>query len=566
METSSQFETVLRLPHRRHAFGVNAPGLFRHIGFRIEIAHQNPLTAAKMSTSNDRRNNLIIKLNETLADLQRQRATKDVYSFCLHTEAPRLHRLLISETLLIELNIFPEELANRPELAGWRLRFRLDMYDEYYFVTLILDQKTPGLNATGICDVEQRLSADRQQLGLEETEKFLEAHYAALWTAVDGLIGETLQRLPGSRFTEFRGIALRELTNPLRQPDAAADTHKIAKSNVPLIQESSDFLRTWITRNAEFVSEVLQLNEWAGRAEQDANCVLSELLGGCAIYFSSVRLTHMPSVPTEPLPLRYFILYNGLSKYQLGRLRRRTHVLGELRCAAVLDMDLLDEASTAIRSLGNRIDELLAHGKKTLTESELGSLQAELNRIAFSEIPGGLIYRVNRSRFYASTFLQRIKEMRVQQLEGWQSYSEFFHRNLYPHFEQIDQIGQRYETLAERINLLTNARNAEKLNEFETNSLNLVGQMNTFNAAMVRIQDLGEWIGVTAFTYYGGHIIGTLARQGPGMLGLCSRLEDLVGQNCARLEQSDEENFFFVGMILAFVVAIIVRQWWHHKK
>jgi hypothetical protein len=557
MESSVQFESVMRLPHRRHAFGVNAPALFRHIGFRIEKPDDNPLTAIEPGASVFRRDKLIGAVNGALTNMQKGVRPDDIYSFCMSKETANKRRLLISETLLIDLK------GTAAELTEWRSRLRLEMYDEYYFVTLILDQTGHQAHPVAIGKIEHQLSSNEKQH--IDSEKFLQTYYHGIWDTVDRFIGDGLNKFPGRRFTEFRGIVLRELTNPFRQDSTAADAHKITKLNPAVSSQSRNLLRSWIARNGDFVSEVLQLKQWAGTTDQDANCVLSELLDGGAIYFSSVRQAHISSTSTDPPPLRYFILYNGLSKYQLGRLIRRTHVLGELRCAAVLDMELLDDASAGLRSLGNQIDDLLVNKSASLSDKQLRSVQEELNRLASSKIPGGLLYRVNRSRYYANTFRERIQEMRVQPLEGWQSYSEFFRRNLYPHFDHIDQIGKRYEALAERVNRLTNARNAEKLNEFETNSLKLVRKMNQFNGTMLRIQEIGEWIGVTAFTYYGGHIIANLFREGPKLLKMCSVVPEDMAEFCSKLGDKPPEHFLFVGIVMAFVAAILLRMWWHRK-
>src|SRR5712691_11168002 len=110
MESSAQFEAVMRLPHRRHAFGVNAPALFRHIGFRIEAPNENPLTAMDARASVSRRDKLIVKINDALNELQKQHVKRDIYSFCQSTESRNNRRLLVSETLLTELKASPAQL------------------------------------------------------------------------------------------------------------------------------------------------------------------------------------------------------------------------------------------------------------------------------------------------------------------------------------------------------------------------------------------------------------------------------------------------------------------------
>jgi hypothetical protein len=433
-------------------------------------------------------------------------------------------------------------------LSPWRARIRVDISFEFYFVTFILDQKRPPARDAPMVRTEEELTQDT----FTNAQQFIDMYYEELWQQFDSFLGDWQSSFPGECFTEFRGMALRDCKNPFYQnPDGKRfnEAFQIPKLDSDLINESRKSLRDWLARNEPFVNELMQLKPASGTVDRDANCVLCELLDGAAIYCSATRQLD-DRVTGVKRPLRYFILYNGLSKYQLGRLIRRAHALGEYRCAAVLDWEKIEKASQRIRALGNNIDRMLSEGRggaaapsgmhsesATLTDRQMQSVQSELNKLGDSDINGGLLYRVNRSRYYAGIFRQAILDMRPQKLEGWQTYDEFFRRNLYSHFDEIDEVGKRYEALAERSNRLIHARNAERLNDFQT--------------TMIRIQHLGEIIGLAAFAYYGGHILSTL------FIVICKwPCAGVDLHSCLRSVDDTRDFMDILGMLAAGLVAV----------
>src|ERR1700693_1942561 len=212
MRNSDQFDDLMRLPHRRHAFGVNAPALFRHIGFRVDEHGANPLAAIELDDNVALRDQIIARINDALHAIQDSCGAKHKYGFCSGGDRPGTFWLDRSHTLLNTLHV-PAEL-----LGHWRARIRVDVYSEYYFITLILDQeRTAEYAETEIAAIERKLT---ESSGID-TESFLTKYYEDIWTRWDTCVGEGLSKLPGKRFTEFRGIALRDLKSPFRRRDKA---------------------------------------------------------------------------------------------------------------------------------------------------------------------------------------------------------------------------------------------------------------------------------------------------------------------------------------------------------
>ena len=542
MDGSTQHRHAMAIPHRRPAYGVNAPALFRHVGFRIEDPQENPLTAGQDRDVADRRKVLVAKLNDSLATLQDRCETKQRLSFCMSDDDASDTAIPIANTLLNTLDRLPDGLAD------WRARLRVDIHSEYYFITLILDQRSGQQCVPDIGEAERLLST--KGCTSVDTKSFIKKYYEEVWNDLGVFLAEGFGKLPGERFTEFRSIALRDTESPfVKERHQSLDRFTIPQMDAPEFGAARRSMRDWLTCNAPCIHEILQVQAFTRNVDQDANCVLCEMLDGAGVYGSSVRQVpaggNLASSTKELRPLRYFLLYNGLSKYQLGRLVRRTHVMGELRVAAVLDAVLLDQASSRIRSLGNNIDTLLKNpgGVATISNDEFNSVLRELNRIN-SLVPGGLMYRINRSRYYANAFRERMPDMRVKRLEGWQPYDEFFQRNLYQVFNEIHQIGIRYEALSERVSRLIIARKADRLRRSQENIQMLVHEMTAADRTIAKIQELGEWIGFVAVTYYGGHIFAEILRA------------------------LDGEEHLIRGFVIAGGIALVVRFLWHrsHEK
>jgi len=549
MQTSQQHRHLLAIPHRRPAYGVNAPALFRHTGFRIEEPGENPLTAVDDAASSERRERFIHRLNEALLTIQKTCAVAAPHKFTLSQDNDREEMIPATNTLLEVLERLPDELA------GWRCRMRVDIHSEYYFITFILDQKSGRACVADIEAAERDLST--KGCSAIDTKWFIRRFYEDVWSILERHLKSCLDMLPGRRFTEFRSIALRDTESPfVKDRDESLDRFTIPEIDASTFKQARSSLREWLARNAPCIREILQIDEFTKDIDQDANCVLCEMLKGAGVYGSSVRQLPPRRSGQAPLdaqakadgvddfqPLRYFLLYNGLSKYQLGRLVRRTHVMGELRVAAVLDAPLLHQASSCIRSLGNKIDKLLTDrdGEPTLTDTELDAVLKELNRIS-SMVPGGLIYRINRSRYYAKSFRDHLSDLRVRRLEGWQPYNEFFQRNLYQVFDEIDQIGNRYAALSQRVTRLTIARNTERQRQSQEHIRTLVREMSAADRTIARIQELGELISFVAVTYYGGHIV-----------------SDVLHALCGG-------DRILSGYFIAAAFALGVGYYWHQKR
>jgi hypothetical protein len=57
----------------------------------------------------------------------------------------------------------------------------------------------------------------------------------------------------------------------------------------------------------------------------------------------------------------------------------------------------------------------------------------------------GILYRVERSRYYVKQFEESVPALKLSALDGYQKYDDFVKRRLGPAFDFIDRLGGRYE-------------------------------------------------------------------------------------------------------------------------
>lgn len=231
------------------------------------------------------------------------------------------------------------------------------------------------------------------------------------------------------------------------------------------------------------------------REDLAADAVVCGMLGGKVLYASPISLK-----ADQRSRVNYLVAYDGQSEAQLGRFINRLHAMGELRLSALMDFDTkrseeerrrdleswlgghssveaqriledlfkrvasLVQAGQEIRRIGEELNGLEMRlkyaGNEQSRENEsdafhrqfddfyaISTQYAALNSCA----SGGLVFRVERSRYYAETFQLRMADLRIRRIEGWQPYDEFARRYVLQLFEQIAGFGTRYEALGRRI-------------------------------------------------------------------------------------------------------------------
>jgi len=522
--------------HRRPAFAVNAPVITRHVGFRLTDS-ENPTSAATPAGHDERLNALIDAVNGYIARLNPDAAPQA--RFARYGEKATPNIIDRTQTLSVEI----------PNTSGYRLRVRTDIHDEYFTLTFVADSFNANgsttAGATMLAALKKLEHADlpREMQGGSQSSDVLSTFvFDNIWEAIE-LEHELRWRGHGELFADFRGFAIcpplisqplserkhKNIQIPLQQMRELRKARQIDDALLQFIDERKNFLAAAFSFGSDPLESI---------GKEDANVVLCGMLDGAAIYGSALGKTSDSGRPS----VRYFLVYNGYSSTQLGRLMRRLHVLGEARTAALLDIEGLRAASRAIRTLGFDVDDFTISAigpneKDEVVEANFSKIVKTLTTIGKERddppqkgCVGGLVYRVNRSRLYSETYRSRLQDLRIVRIEGWQPYDEFVRRTLFKDFDYVNFIGDRYAALRRRIEQLNSLLLTRRLEQYSASvdrtskllhqaadaSVELAAATNGLIKTSVELGVFAEVIGGGAFVYYIGsmlfHVSGLFVR------------------------------------------------------
>jgi hypothetical protein len=302
----------------------------------------------------------------------------------------------------------------------------------------------------------------------------------------------------------------------------------------------------------EAKKKLLPLVQHRNRADRTRHeCAVNYMLDGRALYMSTLgppQLNHAATPADDRIPVEFIIYahqrFNEMTvvnKWQLGRLVNQILLLGTLRLCALKDVKLLHEAG---QHLG-RLEESTQKARDAIASTEAGTLAADtvpgagpkqsvsslsaetmkwiaeahkkLNDITgtFLKATGtGLLYRIERSRYYVQQFEANVKLLRVSRLEGDQPYDQFIRRRLGSEFDFINRLGIRYERATASIvtldqNYLAITQNAlvERANKIDEDT-------NTIQSDIHTIQEWGEFALLAALVpYYVMHLLDLIIKE-----------------------------------------------------
>jgi hypothetical protein len=225
-----------------------------------------------------------------------------------------------------------------------------------------------------------------------------------------------------------------------------------------------------------------------------SECTAAYMLSGRALYMSTlVSQTEGPL--GLRIPLTYVVYVHQrtvenvfpskplVTKWQLGRLIDRIHLLGSVRLAALRDLRPLRQAGDSLAGLEALIttarDAVSPNAEREDAEQPatgevrptpplrehqdtlrlIQVAQRHFNQIGstyFDQTNSdtGLMYRVERSRYYVAQFRSSIPSLRLGRLEGYQRYDEFVDRRFGAYYDYIDRLGRRYERASDALRTL----------------------------------------------------------------------------------------------------------------
>jgi hypothetical protein len=279
----------------------------------------------------------------------------------------------------------------------------------------------------------------------------------------------------------------------------------------------------------EAKSKLLPLIERHNREEHVRyECAANYMLDGHALYMSTLGPQSPSGSWKQRIPVEFIIYAHQrrgdrtvVNKWQLGRLVNQILLLGTLRLCALKDVSSLHEAGRQLSLL----DQSMQRAREAIASTEdraqikagksgsptregeqatgaesvmelIGTAHRKLNEITgifLKKTASGLLYRIERSRYYVKQFEENVKLLRIKRLEGDQPYDQFIRRRLGSEFDFIDRLGIRYERATR--NMVT----------LDQNYLSM--KANQIDEDIHAIQKYGEFVLLAALVpYYVTHL------------------------------------------------------------
>ena len=371
--------------------------------------------------------------------------------------------------------------------AGVDLDIVVDIYTEYFSICIHAfprvkaswpqapDCPDGGSLAETLCWLTEAHGADVPDDDV--ADRVIDQLYDGFWKQLFGKFpapDDVAAGLGADCFAVFRGAVIRNTSvDAQRQLSAAAEREqkdwspayapKLVKEtyeeggaprDMTKPKEIQKDLVAFANRKSIFFTRLLHFREGGSWIDDylGGNAILCAPLEGLALYGSSMGAERLGGNGEETNLVRYFIIYGGPSRNQLGRLVRRLHTAGECRIGALFDFDTIRAAGNQLRYLELRSGSNAHPDGTTLQEwRDVLANSAKAGR-------GGLMQRQGRTNYYGAILHQRVKEMRLSRIVGWQTYEEFITRQVDPHLDTIDRISQRFRDLEARLRRLTDVQ------------------------------------------------------------------------------------------------------------
>lgn len=312
-------------------------------------------------------------------------------------------------------------------------------------------------------------------------------------------IGESI----GTVFADFRGLLLAidatdsslSVHSPFSEIDRSAET---TGGTVTLPNQlSRDLVSTFLPfMDAGNMKSANRSDLTSRRASSEYTA--SRILNRRAIYFSSLgaQKNSIGALAEKvEIPVTYLVITPHHERWQIGRLIERLHTLGTLRLASLRDLSEINTASSELRDLGaeaKSFEQRYSSGFHTSYVSDLGKLYDVFERVGI-RCEGGLLYRIERSRYYVSSFLTLVSDLRISRIEGFQTYDEFIRRRIGATWDSISRVGARFQRVRDHLDSLsTQAQTGIQVQQLKQHT---------------DLLSFAEKAATIPIMYYGGHIL-----------------------------------------------------------
>ena len=213
---------------------------------------------------------------------------------------------------------------------------------------------------------------------------------------------------------------------------------------------------------------------------------------------------------------RFLIYQQDLSAAQLGRLVLQLLQLDTYRLMATLGLPLAQAINSELNQLDLQLQQVTTYIALGTDQSDR-ELLTQVSKIAakVEDYRSQSTYRFSATNAYYDVALQRMEELKEEEISGYMTIQEFLMRRMTPAVKTCQTAANHLEDISKRVTRASDLLRTRVETVLQEQNQALLKSMNNRAHVQMRLQQTVEGLSVAAISYYGMQLFETMLTSLP---------------------------------------------------
>lgn len=213
---------------------------------------------------------------------------------------------------------------------------------------------------------------------------------------------------------------------------------------------------------------------------------------------------------------RFLIYQQDLSPAQLGRLVQQLLQLDTYRLMATLGLPLAQAINSELNQLDLQLQQVTTYIALGTDKSDR-DLLTQVSKIAakVEDYRSQSTYRFSATNAYYDVALQRMEELKEEEIPGYMTIQEFLMRRITPAVKTCQTASSHLEDISRRVTRASDLLRTRVEMVLQEQNQTLLKSMNHRAHVQMRLQQTVEGLSVAAISYYGMQLFETMLTSLP---------------------------------------------------
>jgi uncharacterized membrane-anchored protein len=215
---------------------------------------------------------------------------------------------------------------------------------------------------------------------------------------------------------------------------------------------------------------------------------------------------------------RFLIYHQDLSADQLGRLVLQLLQLDTYRLMATLGLPLAQAINSELNQLDLQLQQVTTYIALG-TEKSDRELLTQVSQIAakVEDYRSQSTYRFSATNAYYDVALQRMEDLKEEEIQGYMTLQEFLMRRITPAVKTCQTASNHLEDISRRVTRASDLLRTRVEMVLQEQNQTLLKSMNHRAHVQMRLQQTVEGLSVAAISYYGMQLFETMLSSLPSL-------------------------------------------------